>query len=225
MRAFPRMRCGCAHMCAFSRMGCECAHMCAFSRMGCECAHMRAFCACDANARTCAHFPACDAMRCDANARMRCDANARIKGELMRVRYCISGSLSEPFTESRCAFIEFYGTASSQTPYFGNMEPYHHIHHDSNTRRQMYMGNSDYIDQDDPVKRSHNIPNYIDSKKLWQNIARCCVDKTNIKARHISSTNALEVLQSRTKPLVHSSLNSEGLVTFRVSVLSTWFVY
>ena len=72
MRAFPRMRC-------------ECAHMRTFSRMGCECAHMRA---CDANARTCAHFPACDAMLCDANARMRCDANARIKGELMRVRYC-----------------------------------------------------------------------------------------------------------------------------------------
>ena len=58
----------------------------AFPRMRCECAHMRAFRASDANARTCAHFPACDAMRCDA--RMRCDANARIKGELMRVRYC-----------------------------------------------------------------------------------------------------------------------------------------
>ena len=68
----------------------------AFPRMRCECAHFRAW---DANAHICAHFAHAmrmlaharispHAMRCDANARMRCDANARIKGELMRVRYC-----------------------------------------------------------------------------------------------------------------------------------------
>ena len=71
---------------AYVRISAHAMRMRAFSRMRCECAHMRA---CDANARTCAHFPACDAMRCEANARMRCDANARIKGELMRVRYCM----------------------------------------------------------------------------------------------------------------------------------------
>ena len=104
MRAFPRIRCECAHMLAFPRMRCECAHFRACDANARICSHsracdanarifahamrMRAFRACYANARTCAHFSACDAMRCDANARMRCDANARIKGELMRVRYC-----------------------------------------------------------------------------------------------------------------------------------------
>ena len=104
MRAFPRIRCECAHMLAFLRMRCECAHFRACDANARICSHsracdanarifahamrMRAFRACYANARTCAHFSACDAMRCDANARMRCDANARIKGELMRVRYC-----------------------------------------------------------------------------------------------------------------------------------------
>ena len=51
MRAFPHMRCECAHMRAFSRMRCECVHMRAFPRMRCdamrcECAHaMRCECA------------------------------------------------------------------------------------------------------------------------------------------------------------------------------------
>ena len=47
MRAFPRMRCECAHFRA-----CD-----ANARMRCECSHMRTF----------------PRMRCDANARMRCE--------------------------------------------------------------------------------------------------------------------------------------------------------
>ena len=65
MRAFPRMRC-------------ECSHMCAFSRMGCECVHFRAW---DANARIWAHamrmLPHAHisphAMRCKCAHVMRCE--------------------------------------------------------------------------------------------------------------------------------------------------------
>ena len=85
----------------------------AYACMRCECAHFRAY---DANARICAHFAHAmrmlvharispHAMRCDANARMRCDANARIKGELMRVRYCIE---EVPYCFSRSC-IKFKG--------------------------------------------------------------------------------------------------------------------
>ena len=99
MRAFPRMRCECAHFRWCDANARICAHA----------MRMRAFCACDANARTCAHSPTCDAMRCDANARMWCDANARINGELMRVRYCIRALVLSVFV-AKIAEQSYYPT-------------------------------------------------------------------------------------------------------------------
>ena len=85
MRAFPRMRCECAHMRA-----CD-----ANVRI---CAHFRA---CDANARICAHFA--HAMRMLAHARisphaMRCDAMRMRACDAMPMRasrgnLCVSGTV------------------------------------------------------------------------------------------------------------------------------------
>ena len=106
MRAFPRIRCECAHMLAFPRMRCECAHMRAFPRMRCECAHMLAFprmrcecahfCACDANARIsrmlceCSHMRAFLRMRCDAMRMRACDA---MRMRASRGNLCVSGTV------------------------------------------------------------------------------------------------------------------------------------
>ena len=88
MRAYARIPARAMRMRAYARISAHTMRMRAYARIPAHAMRMRAFLRMRC-ARTCAHFSACDAMRCDANARMRCDANARIKGELMRVRYCI----------------------------------------------------------------------------------------------------------------------------------------